>query len=57
MIREFFVLVAALFSLGVAGGLEKGMISIGHALISWAFAAMVIAIMVLLGRRERNDRS
>lgn len=52
--RDVICIAAGLFILGVAGGLEKGMISVGGALLAWAAAASVIAITILAGRRRHN---
>lgn len=57
MIKELIIILAAFFSLGVVGGLEKGMISIGGALLAWCAAAGVIGILVLTGRGKRNGKS
>ena len=51
-IRDIICLLAGLFILGVAGGLEKGLISIGGALIAWGAAAVVISIFIIFGRRR-----
>ena len=53
MYRELIILLAAIFAWGVAGGLEKGMLTIGGALIAWGVAAMVITI-TLVGRRRHG---
>lgn len=48
---ELIAGVSGLFSLGVAGGLERGFVGIGGALIAWACAAVVIAVAVLVRRK------
>jgi hypothetical protein len=56
-IRDIICLLAGLFILGVAGGLEKGLISIGGALLAWGISAMVISIVILIERSRTNDRT
>lgn len=45
-ITEMIVGITGLFSVGVAGGLERGYVGIAGALIAWACAAVVIAVAV-----------
>ena len=53
MKREAVLILLGLFILGVAGGLERGLIGIGGALIAWGAAAVAITITVLTrGARE-----
>lgn len=56
-IRDIVCLLAGLFILGVAGGLEKGLISIGGALLAWGISAMVISIAILIERRKKNGKA
>ena len=56
-IRDIICLLAGLFILGIAGGLEKGLISIGGALLAWGISAMVISIVILIERSMTNDRT
>ena len=56
-IRDIVCLLAGLFILGVAGGLEKGLISIGGALLAWGISAMVISIAILIERRRKNGKA
>jgi len=51
-IKEIVCLMIGLFVLGIVGGLEKGLISIGGALIALAASAMVIGITIFIGRRS-----
>lgn len=53
-VRELVCGLAGLFTLGVAGGLEKGLLTVGGAVLAWAGAAMVIGIVILTGRRVDN---
>ena len=54
MLSEVICIIAGLFILGTAGGLEKGLIGIPGALVAWAAAGAVILIAVKAGRR-RSD--
>lgn len=56
-IRDIICLVVGLFVLGIAGGLEKGLISIGGALLAWGISAMVISIAILIERRRKNGKA
>ena len=56
-IRDIICLFVGLFILGIAGGLEKGLISIGGALLCWGIAAVVISIAILIERSRKNDRA
>lgn len=56
-IRDIICLFVGLFVLGIAGGLEKGLISIGGALLAWGISAMVISIAILIERSMTNDRT
>lgn len=56
-IRDIICLFVGLFVLGIAGGLEKGLISIGGALLAWGISAMVISIVILIERSMTNDRT
>lgn len=53
-IRDFICLLAGLFILGVAGGLEKGLLTIGGALLAWGASAVVIGAAILIERRVRT---
>ena len=55
--RDIVCLLAGLFILGVAGGLEKGLISIGGALLCWGISAVVISIVILIERRRTNGKA
>lgn len=50
-LTEMIVGVTGLFSVGVAGGLERGYVGIGGALIAWAVSAVVIAVSVLARKK------
>ena len=52
--RDIICIITGLFVLGVAGGLEKGLIGIPGALAAWAAAGAVILMTVTLGRRHRT---
>lgn len=54
IIKELICLLAGLFIIGVAGGLEKGLLTIPHAIIFWAIAIFVIVIIVLTNKKEAN---
>lgn len=56
-IRDIICLFVGLFVLGIAGGLEKGLISIGGALLAWGISAMVISIVILIGRSSDNGKT
>ena len=53
MIKELIIILAALFAWGVAGGLEKGMLTIPGALLAWGAAVAVIVITIFAGRGRR----
>lgn len=50
-ITELIAGLSGLFALGVAGGLEKGMLTIGGAFIAWGAAAITAAIAIAIRRR------
>ena len=52
--RDVIIMIAGLFVLGTAGGLEKELISIPGALIAWAASGAVILAAVRAGRRRRD---
>ena len=54
-VRELICGLAGLFTLGVAGGLEKGLLTVGGAVLAWAAAAAVIGITILTGRRQDDE--
>lgn len=54
-VRELVCGLAGLFVLGVAGGLEKGLLTVGGAVLAWAAAAAVIGITILIGRRQDDE--
>ena len=54
MIREAAVILAGLFIIGVAGGLEKGMVSVQGALIAWGLAVVTIAVLVLIPKKAKK---
>ena len=56
MLRDAICIIAGLFILGIAGGLERNLISIPGALVAWAAAIIVIAVMVIIGRRKNESR-
>lgn len=56
-IRDIICLLAGLFILGVAGGLEKGLISIGGAFLCWGASAVVISIVILIERGRNNGKA
>ena len=53
---ELLTILAFLFVVGVAGGLEKGMLTIGQATIAWGFAILVgaVSVAIRLGLEERR---
>lgn len=48
---ELITGVSSLFALGVAGGLERGYVGIGGALVAWGCTAVVIALAVLARKK------
>lgn len=51
-LTELIIGVSGLFSVGVAGGLERGFVGIGGAFIAWACSAVVIAVAVAVRRKH-----
>lgn len=51
-LTELIIGVSGLFSIGVAGGLERGFVGIGGAFIAWGCAAAVIAVAVAVRRKN-----
>lgn len=54
-LTELIIGVSGLFSIGVAGGLERGYIGIGGAFIAWGCATAVIAIATKVNRSIRGE--
>ncbi len=54
MLRELICIIAGLFIVGTAGGLEQGLVSIPGAMAAWAMAGAIILVTVLCGRRRRT---
>lgn len=46
MIFEALIILFGLFGLGVVGGLEKGLLGIGAAIVLWVLTAAAIAALV-----------
>lgn len=53
MIFEAMIILAGLFGLGVAGGLERGYLGIGAAIILWVVTAGAIGILTTLRKARR----
>ena len=53
-IKEMIALLAGLFIIGVAGGLERNMLEIRQAVIFWAIAISVIVIIILTNKKEEH---
>lgn len=53
MICEALIILAGLFGLGVVGGLERGMMGIGTALVLLALTAVTIAVLAGLRKARR----
>ena len=53
-ITELIMGLSVLFIIGVAGGLEKGLLSIPSALIAWGVAAVVGAVALAIRKGGRN---
>jgi hypothetical protein len=51
MIFEAMIILAALFGLGVVGGLERGLLGIGAAIVLLVLTAAFITILVSIRRR------
>ena len=54
MILEAMIILAGLFGLGVVGGLEKGLLGIGTAVVLWVLAAAAIAVLVSVRKAVRR---
>ena len=54
MILEAMIILAALFGLGVVGGLEKGLLGIGAAIVLWVLTAAAIAVLVSVRKAVRR---
>ena len=50
MIIEAVIILFGLFGLGVVGGLERGLMGIGTAVVLWVLTAAIIALLVSLRR-------
>ena len=53
-ITELVMGLSVLFIIGVAGGLEKGLLSIPGALIAWGVAAVIGAVALAIRAGGRN---
>jgi len=53
MILEAMIILAALFGLGVVGGLERGLLGIGAAIVLWVLTAAFIGVLVSIRRNGR----
>ena len=56
MILEAMIILAGLFGLGVVGGLEKGLMGIGTAVVLWVLTAAAIAVLVSIRRAVGGRR-
>ena len=54
MILEAMIILAGLFGLGVVGGLEKGLLGIGAAVVLWVLTAAAIAVLVSVRKAVRR---
>ena len=54
MIFEALIILAGLFGLGVVGGLEKGLLGIGTAVVLWVLTAAAIAVLVSVRKAVRR---
>ena len=53
MILEALIILFGLFGLGVVGGLERGLLGIGTALVLWVLTAAAEALLVGIRRATR----
>lgn len=54
MILEAMIILAGLFGLGVVGGLERGLLGIGTAVVLWVLTAASIAVLVSIRKAVRR---
>ena len=54
MILEALIILAGLFGLGVVGGLEKGLLGIGAAIVLWVLTAAAIAVLLSVRKAVRR---
>ena len=54
MILEAMIILMGLFGLGVVGGLEKGLLGIGAAVVLWVLTAAAIAVLVSVRKAVRR---
>ena len=54
MILEALIILAGLFGLGVVGGLEKGLMGIGAAIVLWVLTAAAITVLVSVRKAVRR---
>ena len=54
MILEALIILAGLFGLGVVGGLEKGLLGIGAAIVLWVLTAAAIAVLASVRKAVRR---
>ncbi len=54
MILEALIILFGLFGLGVVGGLEKGLLGIGAAIVLWVLTAAAIAVLVSVRKAVRR---
>lgn len=54
MILEATIILFGLFGLGVVGGLEKGLLGIGTAVVLWVLTAAAIAILASIRKSVRR---
>lgn len=56
MILEAMIILFGLFGLGVVGGLEKGLLGIGTAVVLWVLTAAAIAILVSIRNTVKGEK-
>lgn len=56
MIIEAVIILFGLFGLGVVGGLERGLLGIGTAVVLWVLTACIIGLLVSLRRVGKESR-
>lgn len=54
MILEALIILFGLFGLGVVGGLERGLLGIGAAIVLWVLTAAAIAVLVSVRKAVRR---
>ncbi len=56
MILEALIILFGLFGLGVVGGLERGLLGIGTAVVLWVLTAAAITVLVSVRRAVGGRR-